>query len=178
MKRVTTAVMTLAILGLAAGSGWAAEERTVKASAVWMGQGRIIPTGQGTLLFFVGTFSGTLFVDGGEGALNMAKILCPGVLEVDINGGKQQGQGRCLISAGRGDDQVYAQWSCTGTHQVECTGPFVLTGGTGRFAGITGQGDFRVRTAIAELAMGPPGEGGQETAAGLAEWPALKYRIP
>jgi hypothetical protein len=50
--------------------------------------------------------------------------------------------------------------------------------GTGRFAGITGQGDFRVRTAVAELAIGAPGEGVQETAAGLAEWPALKYRIP
>jgi len=176
MKRVTTAVATLAIWSCVASGGWAAEEGTVKASAVWMGQGRIIPTGQGTLFYFAGTFSGILFVDDAKGALHMAKILCPGVLEVDVNGGKQDGRGRCLITAESGE--IYAQWNCAGTHQVDCKGPFVLTGGTGRFAGITGQGDFRVRTAVADVGINPKGEGDRESSAGIAEWPALQYRIP
>lgn len=142
-----------------------------------MGQGRFIPTGKGTEVYFVGTFTGVLFVEDGQGLLHAAKILCPGTLEVDVNGGKQRGEGRCVMTAGR-DNQVYAQWSCAGTHQVECSGPFTLTGGTGGFAGITGLGDFRVRAAITELTIGSPGDGIQETAAGVAEWPSLRYRIP
>src|SRR5262245_9442775 len=177
MKRVVIAAMAMAICGAAATNGWAAEEGTVKASAVWTGRGRIIPTGQGTLFYFAGTFSGILFVDDGKGALHMMKVVCPGTLEVDVNGGKQQGQGRCLLSS-RDGGEVYAQWSCAGTHQVDCKGPFVLTGGTGRFAGITGRGDVHVRTAIAQVGMGPPSEGAQESSAGIAEWPALQYRIP
>jgi hypothetical protein len=169
-------LLMAATLTLAAGAGWAAEERTVRASAAWAGQGRFIPTGTGTA-YFVGAFSGIMFVENDQGALNAAKILCPGTLEVDINNGKQRGEGRCVMTASEGD-QVYAQWSCAGTHLIECKGPFTLTGGTGRFKGITGQGDFRVRSAIAELALGRLGEGIQETAAGLAEWPSFRYRIP
>ena len=175
LMRGAGALVTLAWLGLVAAPGWAAEERTVKASAAWVGQGRFVPTGS-TTVFFVGVFSGILFVDNDQGALNTAKILCPGTLEVDVNGGKQHGEGRCVMSP-NATDQVFAKWSCSGTHQVECKGPFTLTGGTGRFAGITGQGDFRLRTAIAELSV-KPGELVQETAAGLAEWPSLRYRIP
>ena len=177
MRRMMTAAATLAIWIAAAANGWGAEEGTVKASAVWMGQGRIIPTGQGTLFYFAGTFSGILFVDDAKGALHMMKVVCPGTLEVDVNGGKQQGQGRCLLSSADGGN-VYAQWTCAGTHQVDCKGPFVLTGGSGRFAGITGRGDFLVRTAIAHVGIGPPSEGVQESSAGIAEWPALQYRIP
>jgi len=76
-------------------------------------------------------------------------------------------------------NHVFARWTCAGTHQVECKGTFTLTGGTGRFGGISGQSEFRVRTAIAELAIGSHmGEGIHETAAGIAEWPTLRYRIP
>lgn len=176
LRRVAGAAVALAVLLAGSGPGLAAEEGTVRASASWAGQGRFIPTGTGTA-YFVGAFSGILFIENDRGALNAAKILCPGTLEVDVNGGKQQGEGRCVLTDGEGN-QVYAQWQCSGTHLIECKGPFTLTGGTGRFKGITGQGDFRVRSAIAELALGRLGEGLQETAGGLAEWPSLRYRIP
>lgn len=154
---------------------WAAQDGEVKASAAWVGHGRAVPTGTGTV-YFVGAFSGVLFVDNDQGPLNTAQILCPGTLEVEINGGKQRGEGRCVMSLNP-TDQIYAKWSCAGTHHVECKGLFTLTGGTGRFAGITGEGDFRVRSAIAEFVT-RPGELTEERAAGLADWPALRYHIP
>lgn len=176
MKRWAGVLVVGATLALVLVPGWAAEERTVKASAAWVGQGRFFSTGAETL-YFVGAFSGILFVDNDEGLLNTAKILCPGTLEVEVNGGKQRGEGRCVMTD-HGGSHVFARWSCAGTHQVECKGSFTLTGGTGRFSGITGQTEFRVRTAIAELAIGHMGEGIQETAAGIAEWPSFRYRIP
>jgi len=169
------AALAATLVALVAPPGWAGQEATVKASATWAGQGRFVPTGTG-VMYFIGAFSGVMFVDSDQGPLNRAKILCPGTLEVEINGGKQQGEGRCLISLNE-TDQVYAKWSCTGVHQVDCKGPFTLTGGSGRFAGITGGGEVRVRSTLGELTA-RPGELIQETAAGLAEWPALHYRIP
>ena len=41
MKCVVLAAVALAICAAAAANGWGAEEGTVKASAVWTGQGRI-----------------------------------------------------------------------------------------------------------------------------------------
>jgi hypothetical protein len=154
----------------------AAEEHTVKMTSAWVGQGRFIPVGDNKA-FFVGTFSGILFAEKDEGQLHTGKILCPGTLELDLNEGKQEGEGRCLIADADGN-QVFARWTCTGVHLIECKGRFEITGGTGRFQGITGASDFRVRSGLAEWALGEVGEGVEETAAGLAEWPALTYRIP
>jgi hypothetical protein len=177
MKRWMGVLVAGAMLVLVSVPGWGAEERTVKASAAWVGQGRFFSTGTETL-YFVGAFSGILFVDNDQGLLNTAKILCPGTLEVEINGGALRGEGRCVMTDHDGN-HVFARWTCAGTHQVECKGTFTLTGGTGRFGGIAGQSEFRVRTAIAELAIGQHmGEGIHETAAGIAEWPTLRYRIP
>jgi hypothetical protein len=169
------ALLAAMLVALVGSPSWAAQEATVKASAAWIGQGRFLPMGAG-MSYFVGSFSGVLFVDNDQGPFNTAKILCPGTLEVNLNGGAQRGEGRCLITL-NATDQIYAKWTCAGVHQVECKGTFTLTGGTGRFAGITGESEFRVRSAIAELTA-RPGELAQETAAGLAEWPSLRYRIP
>lgn len=174
MRLGSRTVMVLLLLGLGAGAGWAAEEGTVKATSAWVGEGRFIPIGDGRL-YFVGVFSGIIFTENDQGAFNAGKILCPGTLEVDINGGRQRGEGRCVISD-KDRNLVFARWSCAGTHNVQCAGRFELTGGTGRFKGITGGGEVRVRTGMAEFAAS--GSGLHETAAGLAEWPALRYRIP
>jgi hypothetical protein len=169
-------LLGLGILFLAFVDGRAAEEKTVRATAAWDGQGRFIATGT-EFVYFVGALSGTVFVDGG-GVLNGAKLLCLGRLEVEASSAKQEGEGRCQIGDAKGN-QVYARWQCSGTHQVGCKGRFTLTGGSGQFKGITGEGEMLVRTTIADIALGKPGEGSiQETGAGLIEWPALRYRIP
>jgi len=53
-----------------------------------------------------------------------------------------------------------------------------LTGGTGRFQGITGESDFMVKSAMAELSLTASGNEIREEGAGLAIWPSLQYRIP
>jgi hypothetical protein len=62
--------------------------------------------------------------------------------------------------------------------QGACEGEFTLTGGTGKFAGITGGGKFVVRAALAETATSLTRGGVVSGAAGLAVWPALTYTIP
>ena len=174
-RRVLTSLALLCLLAVC-GPTEAAEEQTIKMTSAWVGQGRFIPIGDNKA-FFVGAFSGILFAENDKGQLHTGKILCPGTLELDLNEGKQEGEGRCLIVDADGN-QVFARWTCAGVHLIECKGRFEITGGTGRFQGITGSSDFRVRSGLAEWALGESGEGVEETAAGLAEWPALTYRIP
>jgi len=176
MRHSACALLALALLFLPPARGAALEEKTVKATASWTGQGRFIPTGT-DIVYFVGTLSGTVFVEDEGSILNGAKLLCLGTLEVQVPSAKQSGAGRCVVGDAKGN-QVYAQWQCSGTHQVECKGPFTITGGSGRFKGITGQGELHLRSSIAEIAIGRPGVDNQETGAGLIEWPALRYRIP
>ena len=64
-----------------------------------------------------------------------------------------------------------------------CQGRLTLTGGTGRFAGITGESDMVVRSSFVEFAdskaAGQSGAGVvQETGGALLILPALRYRIP
>ena len=58
---------------------------------------------------------------------------------------KQAGSGQCTITAEDGA-QVFAVWSCRGVHLIGCDGKMMLTGGTGRVAGVSGSGPLTVRT--------------------------------
>ena len=176
MKIAATIMTTvLAVLASGAFDARAGEPQTVKAMSAWIGQGQIVPTGS-SWFYFVGAFRGVIFVENAEGELHAGRILCPGTLEVNIAAGAQRGEGRCVISHSD-TDQVFARWSCSGTHGVECRGLFELTSGTGRFSGIQGKSDFRMRSGIGGLNVGRGGEM-DESAAGLAEWPSLTYTIP
>jgi len=169
-------LLATAFLGLSAAPASAAEEGVVSALASWQGQGRLFRTGDQQALF-VGAFVGIFFVENNKGVLHAAHILCPGALDIDLGTGGQTGEGRCVITT-RGGDRVFARWTCTGVHLEGCGGRFTLTGGTGRFQGITGESEFVVKSGIHELAVGPASDHVQEEAAGLAVWPALRYRIP
>jgi len=171
------AVLAALMLGLTVHPVPAAEEGTVTAMSAWQGQGRFFQVGPDQA-YFVGGFSGIMFVqDDKNGTLDAAKIVCPGTLDISLTQGAQSGEGRCVITAKAGD-RVFARWTCSGALLAGCAGTFTLTDGTGGFAGITGEGDFVVRSAIAELAATATGDGIQEQSAGLAIWPDLKYSIP
>jgi hypothetical protein len=172
---VTLGLLAAAHLSLHLAPATAAEEGTVQAVAAWQGQGRFYQTGKDQALFF-GAFGGTLFLQNQTGALDAAKLLCPTTLELNLNDGTQSAEGRCIVTA-RSGDRAFARWRCTGKSLQGCTGKFELTGGTGKLLGITGESEFMVRSGVAEFAV-KGDETVQETAAGLAVWPALKYRIP
>jgi len=59
-----------------------------------------------------------------------------------------------------------------------CEWAFTLTGGTGKFKGISGGGKIIVRAALAETAMDLSSGTVVRSAAGLAVWPEPKYNIP
>ena len=168
-------VMALSLLVAGALSGHA-EEGMVKATSAWQGQGQFFQVREKQALF-VGSFSGTMFVETRQGALDAARITCPGMVEVNLDDGMQSGEGRCIITA-RDGERVYARWNCAGEHLVGCTGTFTLLGGTGRFERMTGQSDFLIRSDIATYVRDLSAESVQATATGLAVWPALKYKMP
>ena len=153
-----------------------AEEATIKATAAWQAQGQFFQV-QDKQALFVGAFGGTLLVEPKQGGLDVAKMLCPGMLEVNLSDGAQSAQGRCIIAA-RSGDRVYATWNCTGVHLAGCTGRFTLVGGTGKFKDITGGGDFQMRSDVVEYATKLQGDSVETAAVGVAEWPALKYKLP
>lgn len=177
ISRMKLAAACLAI-GIAVGfatPSMAEEEATVEAFSAWQGRGQIFPTGSHQATF-VGAFSGMIYVETEQGPLDAGFMVCPAMFEIDLENGTQTGNGRCTISAKDGG-RVFAEWTCSGVHLVGCNGDFKLTGGTDRFEGITGGGPMVVRSGLRDIAA-MPGNTIQESAAGIAIWRQLHYRIP
>src|SRR5512143_112070 len=137
---VAPLLLALSIAAAGASSAGAAEEKTVQASSAWAGDGRVFQVEEDQALF-LGAFEGTLFVETAEGALDAAALVCPGSMTIKLSDRTQSGEGRCILT-GRDGDRVFAEWRCSGVYLQGCRGDFRLTGGTGKFAGIAGQGDF------------------------------------
>jgi hypothetical protein len=155
-------------------SGRAAEQGTIKAFAAWRGEGRAIQTGVDEATF-IGAISGTVYVETEKGPVDGGQMVCPAMLLVNTKDGSQSAAGRCAITTNDGA-RIFARLTCTGVHLVGCDGDFALTGGTDRFAGITGGGRFTVRSKLQEL-VGVPGAVA-ETLNGIMFWPELRYAIP
>ena len=166
-----SALLLVTLIGVAA-----AEEGTVRATSAWVAEGRYFEVKEDQALF-VGAFAGVMYVETKQGTLDAAKILCPGMIEINLSNGTQSGEGRCIITT-RDNARVYAIWRCAGEHTSGCTGTFTLAGGTGRFKGITGNSAFEVRNQLSELAVSSGEDSVQGAAAGVAVWPALTYKIP
>ncbi len=128
----------------------AAQEQTINAVAAFEGEGKVYITGEnkGT---FVGAIVGQLVVETKDGPHHVGRIVCPGMMQLNLKNGEQAGNGRCTITADDGA-QVFAVWSCRGVHLVGCDGKMMLTGGTGRAAGISGSGPMTIRTIARGLA--------------------------
>ena len=157
-------------------AGEQAGETSIKAVAAWQGQGRFYKATE-TLTLFAGYFEGAMEAEDKRGELHAASMICPAMLEVNLDNGTQQGWGRCVIVTGNGD-RVYAGWSCTGTHLEGCKGPFTVSGGTGRFRSVSGESTFVVRSSMAEYIVSIPEGGVTANFAGQAAWSALRYTTP
>lgn len=126
---------------------------------------------------FLGGVEGTLFVDDSGGELHTAAIVCPVNLEIELAGGKQSGDGHCIITGAQGD-RIFAEWSCSGHHLKGCAGNFKITGGTGSFEGIKGNSRIKFRSAAHTLALDALAGEVTEAMRGLIEWEGLSYTIP
>jgi hypothetical protein len=63
-------------------------------------------------------------------------------------------------------------------HASGCRGRFTFTSGTGKMKGVTGGGEFLVRSALAGITVSRTEDVASESSVGLIHWPALRYNIP
>jgi hypothetical protein len=173
-KMIVLAVTGL-LMAVAAFNSYAAEG-TVKATATWVAEGRFYQVKEKQALF-VGAFKGIMFLESKKGDLDAAKIVCPGMIEINLEDGNESGEGRCVITT-PSEDNVYASWTCAGVFMQGCAGTFTLLGGTGKFEKITGNSEFEIRSDMAEYVVAMEGGSVEGAASGVAVWPALTYKVP
>lgn len=165
MTTKPVSLLALAAILLLSVTSANAEKFTVEAAIPWEGKGRIFQINS-TTVQFLGVLEGIMYVENSKGEMHEAFVQCPIVQHLKIDTGTSDATGNCEITAGP-NDVVYAQLSCKG-RVGDCAGKFVLVEGEGKFTGISGEGDLRVRSPLRALA-GSLGSGDAvRVASGLA----------
>lgn len=163
----------LAALALMPVGGHAEEPHIINAFSVWQGQGHVVQTGPQKAAV-VGAFGGAVYVETSEGPVEAGTIVCPAVIEIDLESAAQKGVGGCTFTANDGA-QAYGEWECAGIALIGCRGPFKFTGGADRLAGVTATGTILVRGKLHELARSP-GDMVTHRSIGIAVWRDLKVQ--
>lgn len=158
------------------GAVHAAEENTIEAFATWEGRGTLVPMEPGEAVM-VATLRGTVYIRSDHGPQRAGSIICPAIAEVSLEDGAQRSEGRCSWTTNDGD-RVFAEWTCAGRHLIGCEGDYTLTGGTGRFEGVSGGGPMVLRSEMGAADADPSGLAIERTATGIVFWPALTYTLP
>jgi hypothetical protein len=166
-------VLLCSLLGAAVPA--AADQGTAKILAPWEANGQLFQVAVDKLQF-IGTFEGIMYIEHGEGLLDAALFTCPSTQITEILSNASKAHGYCTIESPNGDF-IYAEYTCDGQPGA-CTGTFVLTGGTGKLTGITGQSDLIVRTALSGTTIDQQTGGTVSAAKGLAIWPEMRFEIP
>ena len=171
-RSLFTVIPLLALLCFSAG---AQAEESLKAIIPWDGEGRVFRIGMDTMLF-LGAFEGIMYVETSEGELDEGFVVCPVNQILDLKTKATTGSGHCMITAS-GGDTVFAEWTCSGK-VGGCKGNFKLTGGSGKFKGITGSSKLIVRSPLSVLAGDMASGSVVRVASGIAILPELKYKMP
>lgn len=151
-----------------------AEQQAVKIMMPWDGEGTVYTIGVDQLLF-MGEFEGVMYVEKTGGELDAAYATCPASQHIDIKNKQAKAEGYCTITVSS-EDVVFAEWDCQGKVGA-CEGKLSLTGGTGRFAGVTGSSEMIVRSVLNTLVMGMGNGDAIRSATGLAIFPKLTYTL-
>ena len=159
------------------GAATAAESTTVRAMSPWQGSGQVFDVGPGKRLI-LGRFAGILYLDGGKGPLDAGLMLCPAVVRLDLGANTTEASGHCSVTDDEAEDMVYSDWRCKGASGAPCEGELTITGGSGKFEGITGGGAMTFRAALVKTAVDLAEGTVIRDAAGLAVWPAIRFEIP
>ena len=116
----------------------------------WFGTGKAYPIEEGHF-YWVGEFSGTFFNDKGPGNLfHLAGVRCPAYYDLDLNKQTTHAGGYCVITDLDGE-QAYLVWENRSTSVgpgAPGPGTFEYTGGTGKYAGISGKNKFTGVTLV------------------------------
>jgi hypothetical protein len=173
-KTSTSFFAAVLILGLCT-SQVRAETSVISAIVSWQGQGQVFPVGVSAYQF-LGAMEGIMYVETAEGVMNEAFVRCPIVQDIDSADGSTSASGNCEIVVSS-EDTVFAELSCEGIAGI-CTGLFSITGGTGRFEGVSGSGRMTVRSPIHALAADLTDGTVIHAAAGILQMPELTVKLP
>jgi hypothetical protein len=152
-----------------------AGENRIQATASLQARARVFVTGP-RQAFMLGAFAGRLAVEREPRTLDGVQLLCPAAVYADYAAHTQHGEGHCILTTS-GGDRLFARWTCAGEPDKGCAGRFVLTGGTGAFQGVTGEGDLALRLGTFEL-LELDRQESEYDLTGTALWPGLTYRTP
>lgn len=92
-------------------------------------------------VFFVGTFSGVFFNDVANGFLDKSSVECPGVNDI-VNGLSIANHGYCIVTDKDGD-KAFLVWKGKDSSPNVGGGEQRWTGGTGKYAGLSGNSTYR-----------------------------------
>jgi len=165
----------IGILLLLCSSQLYGEERNLRAMMHWEAEGGIYSIGTNQMLF-LGVMEGILYVETEEGDLDGAFIECPVSQKVNPETGESTATGHCQITVGA-EDVVYAEFDCKGKIG-DCRGQFRLVEGIGRFEGVSGGSDIRIRSILGVLFKGMASGSIIRSGEGIALLPNLKVIIP
>ena len=166
------ASLTLSAWANGPAPGAAAQPAPDKFFSTWEAHGNFYSVAPQKLLF-QGNFEGMMFTEDGGGLMDGADIVCAVTQEFDLTAGTTQATGRCAIDV-TDEDTIYVRFDCEGQPGM-CDGDFTLVGGTGQFEKISGGGDYRSRTQLAELASKLGSNAVVGSAEGIAVWSSVKY---
>ena len=133
-------------LGLAALPAAAETDETIRAYSVWDSHGATYAAGADESIFSA-TLIGRFYIDTEQGPVDAGMLSCPATVHIRPDR-TQSGQAICAIT-GKDGAQAFLDLSCTGVYMVGCSGKATVTGGTGRFKGVTGDGSFTIRSDLA-----------------------------
>jgi hypothetical protein len=124
---------------------------TLKVIMPWDGNGTLHSIGEDKMLF-MGEMQGIMYVEKAKGEWDSAFASCPVKQIISTKTGESSATGYCEITVDP-DKTAYAEITCKGK-VGHCTGTITITGGTGKLKGISGSGDFTVRSVLGALAKG------------------------
>lgn len=142
LRRAFTLMATVA-LGLFWGmnaEAQLAKQGTYAGKFGWYAIGKTLEIKNDHLLF-VGEFNGTAFNDTGSGFLHGTSFVCPGMNDI-LQWVSLASHGYCVVTDKDGDKAFLAWKGHKMTESKRVTGDYHWTGGTGKYAGITGNNTF------------------------------------
>ena len=173
--KVSNSASAIGILFILACNPLSGEERTLKALMQWEGEGNVHSIGSNMMLF-LGTMDGILYVENEKGEIDGAFVECPISQKINLKTGEATATGYCQITVSP-EDVIFAELDCKGIIG-DCSGQFRLVEGLGRFKGIRGGSDLRIRSVLGVLLKGMANGSVVKSGQGIALLPNLKFSIP
>ena len=117
-----------------------------------------------------------MYVETVEGEMNEAFVQCPIIQDIDRESQKNTVSGNCTIIVSM-EDAVFAELTCEGERGL-CRGKVELTGGKGRFNGVSGSSKMVVRSPVPALTAAQSDGTVLHVAAGIIQSPKLIVKLP